>query len=112
MEDSQSDISTISITLRNGKYKAEAVLYWYADDTSTVYLSNLKVAKEIRQQGFGKYLMTLQEKITYILRANTICLWVRKGSWLHDWYKSLGYKKFNKHYKKGFIWMSKDIIRF
>lgn len=88
---------------------ASASLYLYLDDSSTIYLSNLKVRKQYRRQGFGRKLLEMQEQIGISLNATTFCLWVQKGSWMHDWLIRRGYSDFNLHQRKEFVWMIKNI---
>lgn len=98
-------ILTININMDG----ASASLYLYLDDSSTIYLSNLKVRKQYRRQGFGRKLLEMQEQIGISLNATTFCLWVQKGSWMHDWFIRRGYSDFNLHERKGFVWMIKNI---
>lgn len=98
-------ILTININMDG----ASASLYLYLDDSSTIYLSNLKVRKQYRRQGFGRKLLEMQEQIGISLNATTFCLWVQKGSWMHDWLIRRGYSDFNLHERKGFVWMIKNI---
>lgn len=40
--------------IRKKNNKASGSLYWYEDYNKTIYLSSLKVDKDIRKQGIGK----------------------------------------------------------
>lgn len=87
----------------------EACVYWYSDDTSTVYLCNLNVYPAHTKKGFGKELQTLREDIGRNLQAKHSCLWVQKNTWMHEWYKRRGYSDLKDHSTKGYIWMIKQL---
>ena len=89
---------------------AEACVFWYLDDSSTVYLSNLLVNPDYRNNGIGKQLQEIREQIGRDLNANTSCLWVKKESWMFDWYQRRGYSELKTHARKGFVWMSKSLL--
>lgn len=89
--------------------KGRVTVYWYDDDDETVYISNLKVDKKSRKKGVGTDLMNMAENTAFDLGANTIYIWARKSSWMHDWYERLGYVDFKDHKNKGMIWMKKMI---
>ena len=89
---------------------AEASLYWYIDDSSTVYLSNLVVHPQFRNKGIGEKLQVIREQIGKDLNANTSCLWVKNGTWMHEWYQRRGYSDLKDHEQKGFIWMTKPLL--
>src|SRR5574343_830102 len=42
---------------------AEASVYWYIDDSSTVYLANLLVNPNYRNKGIGKQLQEIREQM-------------------------------------------------
>jgi len=88
---------------------AEASIYWYIDDISTVYLSNLIVNSNYRNKGIGEQLQIIREQIGKYLNANNSCLWVKKESWMHQWYKRRGYLDFKDYKQKEFVWMIKSI---
>lgn len=89
---------------------AEASVYWYIDDSSTVYLANLLVNPNYRNKGIGKQLQEIREQIGKDLNANTSCLWVKNGTWMHQWYERRGYSNLKDHEQKGFVWMSKPLL--
>ena len=89
---------------------AEASVYWYIDDSSTVYLANLLVNPNYRNKGIGKKLQEIREQIGKDLNAKTSCLWVKKESWMFEWYQRRGYSELKTHAQKGFIWMTKPLI--
>ena len=102
-----SEIETLTIKADS---VAEASIYWYLDDNSTVYLSNLVVYPQFRNKGVGKQLQEIREQIGRDLNANISCLWVKNGTWMHEWYKRRGYSNLKDHEQKGFVWMSKPLI--
>ena len=89
---------------------AEASVYWYIDDSSTVYLANLLINPNYRNKGIGKKLHEIREQIGKDLNAKTSCLWVKKESWMFEWYQRRGYSNLKDHEQKGFIWMTKPIL--
>ena len=102
-----SEIETLTIKADG---VAEATVYWYLDDNSTVYLSNLVVNPQFRNKGIGEKLQVIREKIGTDLNANTSCLWVKNDTWMHEWYKRRGYSELKTHTRKGFVWMSKPLL--
>ena len=102
-----SEIETLTIKADG---VAEASVYWYIDDSSTVYLSNLLVNPNCRNKGIGEQLQKMREQIGKDLNANTSCLWVKKETWMHEWYKRRGYSDLNDHNQEGFIWMTRPLL--
>lgn len=74
-----SEIETVTIKADG---VAEASVYWYLDDNSTVYLSNLVVNLQFRNKGIGEKLQVIREQIGKDLNANTSCLWVKNDTWM------------------------------
>jgi GNAT superfamily N-acetyltransferase len=89
---------------------AEASVYWYIDDNTTVYLSNLLVNPNYRNKGIGKKMQEIREQIGKDLNAKTSCLWVKKESWMYKWYQRRGYSDLKDHNQKGFVWMTKPLL--
>ncbi len=89
---------------------AEASVYWYLDDSSTIYLCNLVVYPQFRNKGIGEKLQVIREQIGKDLNANTSCLWVKKESWMFQWYQRRGYSELKPHARKGFVWMTKPLL--
>lgn len=102
-----SEIETLTIKADS---VAEASVFWYLDDSSTVYLSNLVVYPQFRNKGIGKQLQEIREQIGKDLNANTSCLWVKKESWMFKWYQRRGYSEIKTHERKGFVWMTKPLL--
>ena len=89
---------------------AEASVYRYLDDNSIIYLSNLKVYPQFRNQGIGEKLQVIRERIGKDINAKYACLWVKKGTWMYEWYQMRGYSKLKTHERKDFVWMHKSLI--
>ena len=80
------------------------------DDSSTVYLSNLVVYPQFRNKGIGEKLQVFREQIGKDINAKSAFLWVKKGTWMHEWYKRRGYSDLKNHEQIGFIWMTKPLL--
>ena len=89
---------------------AEASVYWYVDDSSIVYLANLLINPNYRNKGIGKQLQEIREQIGKDLNAKTSYLWVKKESWMFEWYQRRGYSELKDHEQKGFVWMTKQLL--
>lgn len=74
---------------RNGR--AFARTYWYFDDESTIYFDWLNVIETERKKGIATELLNIHLKTADELKAES-CLSVKKGTWMHEWYKRKGYK--------------------
>lgn len=98
----------ILIMQKDGKAFARA--YWYKDDSSTIYLDFLKVDEDIRKQGIGTELQIIREDIGILLNCIYSCLWVKKDSWMYEWYKRRGYKDYKNHERlDNTMWMRKEL---
>lgn len=104
-QDSETETVTIKV---DGVAKAS--VYWYLDDSSTVYLSNLVVFPQFRNKGIGEKLQVMREQIGKDINAKSACLWVKKGTWMYDWYQRRGYSDIKDHEQNGFVWMSKSLL--
>ncbi len=103
----ESDIlEVLTLTIVN---VAKANIYWYLDDKSTMYLSSLHVNKNHRNVGIGKRLQIIREQIAKTNDAKCVMLWVKKDSWMHEWYKRCSYQDLKNHDDINFTWMSKNI---
>jgi GNAT superfamily N-acetyltransferase len=99
-----------SILLMEKRGKAFGRIYWYNDDTTTVYLDGLSVDAEFRRKGIGTELQEIREGIGRNLGATISCLWVRKNTWMHDWYKRRGYADCgNNENEENAVWMHKSL---
>ena len=84
-------------------------LYVYDDDTDNIYLANLDVKKESRNQGIGNAILKLVLKESIKHNAKSIFLKCLKTSWVYDWYVRNGYE----YYCDGdlnYVWLHKAII--
>lgn len=90
--------------------KACGRMYWYSDDNTTIYFEGLSVACRERKRGFGTKLLEILEKKAICLGATTSCLWVRKNTWIQEWYKRKGYVDFQDCEDVNFVWMKKALI--
>lgn len=96
---------------KNGK--AHSRVYWYSDDDTTVYLDNLSVSPNWRRKGLGTKLQKIREKIGFDIGARTSCLWVKKDTWMHDWYRRRGYVDHqDNEAEDDTIWMKKSLINY
>lgn len=98
--------STILYMEENGR--ASASLYWYDDDKTTMYLSELSVSPLYRNEGVGTELQILREETCKLLGGKITRLMVKKDTWMYDWYKRRGYEEFEDNVD--FIWLQKELI--
>lgn len=100
-----------SILIMEKRGKAFARLYWYHDDNTTVYLDGLSVDSKSQRQGIGTELQKIRESIGRSMGATISCLWVRKNTWMHAWYKRRGYTDWmNNENEKNTVWMKKPLV--
>ena len=98
------------IYIMEKKGRAFGRVYGYRDDKSTAYLAGLSVRESARRQGIGTDLQVLREAIAIGCGAKTSCLWVEKGTWMHEWYKRRGYKDLKDHEdQENNVWMEKEL---
>ena len=100
------------ILIMEKKGRAFGRIYWYNNDKKTVYLDMLSVDKGMRKQGIGTKLQKMREKIGKEFGATTSWLWVKKDTWMFDWYKRRGYFDVKKYkQEKNAVWMRKSLIK-
>jgi len=101
-----------SILIMGKKGECFARLYQYDDEKDVVYLDWLSVDENSRKQGVGTELQKIREEIGRKLGATTSCLWVKKDTWMYNWYKRRGYEdwKDNKN-EDNAIWMKKTLVQ-
>jgi len=102
-DDKQNNLSVFE------KYgKSFAKIYWYHDDQLSLYITDLYSTD--LHKGFGTEILSLCENIGRELGMENSYLWVDKNTWMHDWYKRIGYVDL-KDYKdrENFIWMQKPL---
>lgn len=89
---------------------AFARLYWYEDDDKNVYLDMLSVIPDIQNHGWGKLLQQVRENVGRALGFQKSNLWVKKDTWMHEWYIRRGYSDMCDHESEpDSIWMTKDL---
>ncbi len=106
---SYSQNSDIEIIKIEADRVAEASIYCYLDGNSAVFLSNLKVEPDYQKKGIGTFLQDIREQIGRDVKATHSNLWVKKRSWMRDWYKRRGYIEYGPHPQKGYIWLRKSL---
>jgi N-acetylglutamate synthase-like GNAT family acetyltransferase len=85
-------------------------VYYYKDDSETIYLDWLSVKESARNNGLGTLLQELREEIGRQMKFTKSCLWVENGTWMHEWYKRRGYQDWVKHKTEpNAIWMRKSL---
>jgi len=100
-----------SILVMEKEGKAFGRVYWYDNDSNVVYLEGLSVDAESRRQSIGTELLAILEKTGRNLGAATVCLWVKKNTWVYNWYKQLGYEDMKDNEdEENTIWMKKLLI--
>ena len=83
-------------------------IYRYDDDKKTIYLSNVFVDKEHRKEGIGNAILNAADKIAKKMNADSICLKVKRDSFVYEWYKRYGYSDLCVDDEdKEFMWMVK-----
>lgn len=85
-------------------------IYRYDDDIETVYLSNVFVSKAKRGQGYGNIILNATDNIAREMDAKSICLKVKKDSFVHEWYTRHGYTDIEIDTDDtSYEWMKKDV---
>lgn len=87
---------------------ASGCLYWYQDDITKVYISNVNVRRAYRRKGLGNKLFDII--VSYAKNFDAVYLWVEEHSWVQDWYGRRGFKILPNNYydkKNKYIWMEK-----
>ena len=83
--------------------------YVYADDQDNITLDWLSVSPEYRRNGDGTALQLAREALGRQLGCKNSCLWVKKGTWMLEWYKRRGYVEYKEHEDGESVWMSKRL---
>ena len=95
--------------------KAFVRLYIYLDDPDSIYIENLSVSHEYRQNKIATKLMEVIQVIAKEIEVKSIWLWViwRKDlTWIHDWYIRIGFLDIKDHEtEKDAVWMKKSLIK-
>jgi len=86
-----------SVLVMEKSGKAFARTYWFSDDNSTIYFDWLSVDECERGNGIAIELLNTHIQVAKEFKAETM-LWVKKGTWMQEWYKRKGYNDY-KDYK-------------
>lgn len=85
-------------------------LYMYDDDPKTAYLSNVFVDEKMRGNGIGNTILDKADEMARKIGAETLCLKVKRDSFVHQWYRRKGYVDFQPdNDDKDHIWMKKKL---
>jgi len=93
-----------SIHMMEKSGKAYARTYWYNDDKSVIFLEGLHVDEKMCGNGIATKLLEMHIQIAKEKKASTQ-LKVEEGSWMHEWYKRRGYKKYTRCEESNTIWL-------
>lgn len=103
-----SDGASHSIFIIREDGKSMARVYFFYDDQVNGYLDSLSVYESARNKGEGNHLQKMRESILRRQGYKNARLWVKKKSWMFDWYKRRGYVEHSRHTReKGCVWMEK-----
>ena len=103
------EIWGVSLKLLDLGGHASCDVYWYYDYPKNMILANLYVDENSRNKKLGNKLIEAQESVAKTLDVGKLFLWVEEVSWMHDWYKRLGYVDLKPYDIPGFIWMTKTL---
>jgi GNAT superfamily N-acetyltransferase len=84
-------------------------IYSYIDAPNVCYLANLIVDESHRNKGIAKQILTPLESFCLKFGYPEIRLLADKNSWVHEWYKRLGFLDYMDDKEDGLIWMVKSI---
>lgn len=105
-----TDEKGVSLFIMEKEGRATARIYWFNEDIETICLDFLSVDESIRKKGFGTKLQEIRENIGKELGFIYSYLWVKKNSWMRDWYRRRGYSDWGLHEtEKDCIWMYKSL---
>ena len=105
----KTDFGNVWYISSNPKGIFRFAIYRYDDDKKkTIYLSNVFVDEERRKEGIGNSILNAADKIAKKMNADSICLKVKRESFVHEWYKRHGYSDLcTDEEDKEFTWMVK-----
>lgn len=87
-------------------------LYWYDDDSTKIYLSNVDIWKKWQGLGLGNMLLAraVEEarKLSVQHGFNSLVLNCKKDSFVHAWYQRNGFEDF-KPKDEDYVWMKRDL---
>lgn len=88
---------------------ASCTLYWYSDDISRCYISELFVEKEYRNNGIGSKLISFCIDKAKELNFEQIILKCDKNSFMDNYYKKIGFKYYCEDENDDFEWLFNEI---
>lgn len=63
----------------------------FEDSPRNMWVEELYVNKSFRNKGFAKHIMNSIPSIAKCFQCTFLTLFVKKDTWIHNWYKHLGY---------------------
>lgn len=86
-------------------------LYYYDDDKSTIYFSNLFVDEKYRNKGVANKILDFAVKYGKKHNYKDIISNVAKGSWMQKWYERKGFEYYEDAEGEyaGNVWMIKKL---
>lgn len=89
-------------------------LYYYNDDMTKLFLSNVDIWREYQGNGFGNELIkksiSESQKLSDKFGFKELFLNCKKSSFVHQWYKKFGFKDYKqKEDNSDYIWMIKTL---
>lgn len=105
-EDSVYQYNSVKVMHKFGI--AFACIYWYENDSENqLYISDLHVSPNRRNEGFGRVIMRLYEDIGKLYEFKSLSLFVDPDSWTKNWYSKLGFIDTKDKCDEYFTWMNK-----
>lgn len=86
-------------------------LYWYDDDETTLYFSNLFVDEKYRNKGIADKILGFVFEYAKKHKYKDIILNVKRGSWMQKWYERKGFEYLadDEGEYKGNVWLKKNL---
>ncbi len=83
-------------------------IYWY-NDRKSLFMDNLDVSEDHRGKGYGTYLQEYREERARQMGYKQTMLWVKRSSWMAEWYVRRGYVYHSEYEDKSedAVWMKK-----
>ncbi len=86
------------------------VVVSFKDDPSYVVLQELSVHPEFRNNGLGDFIQETRIGMFKDSEVEEVYLWVKKDSWMREWYERKGFIYHSDHQKiTDSVWMHKSI---
>lgn len=85
--------------------------YYFHDDLTTWYISDLSVEVGQQGRGIGRMMLAMIEHYSCCINVTTIKLWVFKDTWQKAWYERNGYVETGVYDgEENAVWMEKKIV--